>query len=125
VHDLCDAHGVTKVPTMAWTFPREDQTGGFDLAPQLQLATTGLRRNHAYAVLGTLQGTSVAGVAGNFIVLRNPWGTSPLATVYATGTWSKSDNGREDVVLNSDGVFAVAESVFDDCFSNVGWVEPK
>ncbi len=110
---------------MAWTFPRKSQTGGLDLAPHLKLATTGLQRNHAYAVLGMMQGTSVAGVAGNFVVLRNPWGTAPLPAVYATGTWSKSANDREDVVLNSDGVFAIAESVFDDCFSNVGWLEPE
>ncbi len=125
VRDRCDAHGVTTVPTMAWTFPRKAQTGGVDLAPHLKLATTGLQRNHAYAVLGTLQGMSVAGVEGSFVVLRNPWGTAPLPAVYATGTWSKGENGREDVVLNSSGVFAIEQSVFDDCFSNVGWVEPE
>ncbi|MEP6941431.1 MAG: C2 family cysteine protease [Betaproteobacteria bacterium] len=124
VSQRCDSRGATTVPTMAWTYPPKSKTGGLDLAPGFKPALMGVARDHAYAVLGTLEGVSSAGVPGSYIVLRNPWGTAPQPAVFAVGNWSKGVNGREDVVLNSDGVFAIEESVFDICFMTVGWVEP-
>jgi hypothetical protein len=108
---------------MMWTYPPKSKSGGVDLAPAFKPSTTGLHRDHAYAVLGTLQRNSGGGASTKYIVLRNPWGTAPQPAVFATGSWSKSDNGREDVVLNSDGVFAVEEATFDICCMSVGWVE--
>jgi calpain family cysteine protease len=125
VQERCDARGVTTVPTMAWTYPPKSKTGGVDLAPEFKPSLMGLHRDHAYAVLGTMQGTSSAGVAGTYIVLRNPWGTAPQPATFAVGTWGKNDNGREDVMLNNDGVFAVEQSVFDVCCMTVGWVVPE
>jgi calpain family cysteine protease len=126
VRERCNARGVTTVPTMAWTYPpKSKKTGDLDLAPHFNSTLMGLHRNHAYAVLGTLQGASSAGVPGTYIVLRNPWGTAPQPASFAVGTWRKNDNGREDVKLNSDGVFAVEQSVFDICCMTVGWVVPE
>lgn len=123
VRDRCNAQGVTESPTMIWTYPPSSKTGGVDLAPEFKPSTMGLHRDHAYAVLGTMKQIKGGGAPVSYIVLRNPWGTAPQPAVFATGTWSKNDNGREDVLLNSDGVFAVEEATFDVCCMSVGWVE--
>ena len=115
----CDERGVTRDPTMAWTW----QTAAWqslDKLKALGFARTGLVPNHAYAVLGVVPAKNP-----DYVVLRNPWGSAPFCTEgHATGTWRPGPgaNGAAEVALNVNGVSALKASWFDDCFEKVGWV---
>ncbi len=114
----CGPRGVTREPTMAWTW---DQTmikkRGFTWSG------TALRREHAYAVLGVMK-------QGNpqYVVLRDPWGWVKHCgeTHAAERQWTPGagTSGVDTVNLNpKNGVFALRKDVFDKCFQAIGWVE--
>ena len=122
VFHLCDERGVTCEPTMAWTFD-QDSWNGLDQANKHPFSRTGLVPDHAYAVLGIIPYKSDP----DYVVLRNPWGCAPE---YAEshkpgpGPWKLPDgeSGTAEVELNRNGVFALKAEIFEDCFSQVGWI---
>ncbi len=115
----CDARGIARFPTMAWTWKEASH-----LRP-LTFVHTGLIPNHAYAVLGT---TTRDG--NSFMVLRNPHGVSLAGTArppeYLTGTWEPgaADGVAPVVKLDELGVFGLPMKWFNRCFDAMGWVEP-
>ena len=119
--DRCDARGIARFPTMAWTWDEANHLQDRGLT----FAQTGLIPNHAYAVLGTADRDGKS-----FIVLRNPHGVSVAGPEqppeYATGTWEpNASNGAGPVVeLNKLGVFGLPMDWFNICFDAIGWVEP-
>jgi len=125
VIERCDPRGVTRVPTMAWTWG----DAAWQLLNPLQdlgFARTGLVANHAYAVLGILPATPQSDPKPDYVVLRNPWGIAPYSSEgHALGPWRPGPgaNGAAEVELNSNGVFALKAQWFNDCFYKVGWVD--
>ncbi len=122
VVERCDERGVTRDPTMAWTWqPAAWQT--LNKLKILGFARTGLVPHHAYAVLGIVPPNSEG--KPDYVVLRNPWGTAPFSKEgHAEGPWRPGPgvNGAAEVKLNVSGVFALKAAWFDDCFEKVGWV---
>jgi hypothetical protein len=116
--DRCDAGGVARFPTMAWTWDDASHLQG------LTFDQTGLIPNHAYAVLGmaTFGGAT-------FMILRNPHGVSATGPVqpaeYATGEWNPGAGSPAPggVPLNALGVFGLPMAWFNTCFDAMGWVE--
>jgi len=122
----CDERGVTRDPTMAWTWqPAAWQS--LDKLKTLGFARTGLVPNHAYAVLGIVPATPPnSAKQPDYVVLRNPWGSAPFCSEgHASDPWRPGPgaNGAAEVELNVNGVFALKASWFDDCFEKVGWVQ--
>jgi hypothetical protein len=118
----CDERGVTREPTMAWTWEGAAWQS-LDSLKTLGFARTGLVANHAYAVLGVVP----AGPEPDYVVVRNPWGSAPYCSEgHALGRWRPGPgaNGAAEVELNRNGVFALKAQWFNDCFVKVGWVEP-
>jgi len=116
--DRCDARGVARFPTMAWTWDDASHLQG------LSFNGTGLIPNHAYAVLGTatLDGKS-------YIMLRNPHGISMTGPdqppEYATGTWqiAAAADPPMAISLNEQGTFGLPIEWLNICFDAMGWVE--
>lgn len=117
---LCDTRGVTREPTMAWTW-EPDWWKKVLTRKGLGFDRTGLMANHAYAVLGIIPPK-----VPDYVVLRNPWGRAPDCPDHKAGTWDPGagENGEATVQLNQDGVFALKAEWFNDCFYQVGWVTP-
>src|SRR5262249_35058651 len=117
IRTRCDGRGVTKKPTMAWTWD-------YTMIHNRGFTWTGtaLRREHAYAVLGVMNRNSL-----DYVVLRDPWGWVNESSVHAAGgPWTPGAGGSgKDVVElgHSRGVFGLQAHVFDKCFQAVGWVE--
>jgi len=104
---LHSASGVMQHPVMAWT--KEDIAVEYPEVWEM----TGLWPNHAYAVLGVMP--------SKHVVLRNPHGVpTEQKAGYAEGPWQV--DGREDVKLNKNGVFAISPELFYQNFENIGWV---
>jgi len=115
-----DTRGVTKVPTMAWTVSE----ARIEANPSLKWKDTGLRSNHAYAVLGIMETDQ------EYVVLRDPWGwVRPSAGHAKEDSWTpgRGASGAEQVklhnVLEAKGVFALRRDLFDTAFQAIGWVE--
>ena len=108
--DCCE-QTLAKIPTMAWTLPRDDAH-----PPGPEWIASTLIQSHAYAVLGI-----VAKNGSNFVVLRNPLGQNPSVAGSPTGAWpaSAARNGGVPVVLDQNGVFAVSEERFNAFFRGV------
>ncbi len=120
VHRLCEPRrGVTRVPTMAWTWETH--------VPAMGNATwraTGLIANHAYVVLGIVERGGRP-----YVVLRNPHGFSAMRAgpdAYLQGSWRPGPGatGVREVVLNTAGVFALPAAWFDRAFGTVAFVTP-
>ena len=117
--DRCDARGIAKVPTMAWTWLEPSHLRN------LTFGKTGLIPNHAYAVLGTAKLDGIS-----FMMLRNPHGVSATGDAqppeYPKGTWEPGagDGGVPVVKLNELGVFGLPTDWFNICFDAIGWVQP-
>jgi predicted RNA-binding protein with TRAM domain len=105
---LMDRHGKAKLPVMAVT---AQQISGH----KHSWHTSGLYRNHAYAVLGKMRDSG-------HIVLRNPHGKPTVARdgYFDGSTWDCGE--RNPVVLNKAGVFAIEPALFNQCFRWLGWV---
>jgi len=124
VVSLCDdSRGVTRVPTIAWTW----NTAGWSVDPEsnkLGFDQTGLMAGHAYTVLGRIKPDRQGDL--DYVVLRNPWGRAPVCREpdHKAGTWKpgQGENGEAEVELNQNGVFALRADWFDTCFFKVGWV---
>ena len=116
VSGWCDSRGVTRVPMMAWCGEKENARKG---SPGW--AETGLFHHHTYAVLGVMTKK-----AGEYVVLRNPYGCSVHRDRYAAGVWKpgKGPHGDPEVFLDLNGVSAIPVDWFNDVMTNVGWVEP-
>ncbi len=115
----CDERGVTRDPTMAWTWEAAAWQS-LNKLKALGFARTGLVPNHAYAVLGIVPARNP-----DYVVLRNPWGSAPFCSEgHTSNPWRPGPgaNGAAEVELNVNGVFALKASWFDDCFVKVGWV---
>jgi hypothetical protein len=115
-----DKRGVTRVPTMAWTWDE-----GMIKAKGLKWRNTGLRKNHAYAVLGIMERENL-----EYVILRDPWGwVQPSAGHAKEDSWAPGPgaNGLEVVklhnVLEAKGVFGLQHDLFDQWFQAIGWVE--
>lgn len=106
--------GVAKFPAMAWTWPRSHSL------PSPKWGEAGLLWDHAYALLGRMHRSG-----GDYVVLRNPFGTNPERAHFPGGTWpeGKAANGGVKVELDRHGVFACPTAIFDRFFHRTGWVE--
>lgn len=104
LREYCDVHGRARVPMVAGTY----SAGGF-------VDRTGLAPSHAYSVLGV--GTHADG--RQFVVCRNPWGSSwaglPHAdyTVPVVGRWLD----RLNLNHGDGGCFAISIGSFSSAFS--------
>lgn len=97
-------------PMVAWTYGSSPAGSNYSTAKVVG--------NHAYSILGWQY------VDGEkYIVLRNPWGTHHAVLDTLSGNWSAYQiSFSASIPLNSNGVFAMKASTFQQYFAGSGVV---
>lgn len=99
-------------PMVAWTYPTSDPSVGRNYA------SANIVANHAYSVLGWHYNGGQ-----EYIVLRNPWGSTEATLDIESGTWVAFDGSFwHSVPLSSKGVFALRSDIFKLYYAAYGWV---
>jgi hypothetical protein len=106
-------------PMVAWTY-------GTSPSPNVNYTNAHIVANHAYSILGWQFSNNQ-----EYVVLRNPWGTTEATLNVDGGIWSAFDapyyagSGfwRPIPMSNNDGVFALRSDTFKSYFAGYGWVK--
>lgn len=111
---------VARHPLTAWTL-NDDELSllGEDVATLSDDSL--LAAGHAYTVLGWLRSA-----AGDWIVLRNPWGLKATHDEWLSGPWmtGRPETGLDRIELNRHGVIGIPVDVFNRFFDGVAWAVP-